>query len=649
MSLIGRLSGLERRSANLPLSEFDKMIEAGLSLGPLAVGKDLTVSGSLAVTAVYACVSFLADAIGGLPLPIYRERTDGGKEKIKEHPTYWILNEQANPEMTDFEFRSTMIGHVALWGNGFYEIQRDDAAYPTALWPLRPDKVEPFWGEDGRIAYKYQLPSGQPKIFRWWQVGRWRDFSTGGIVGLSRVKLGKEAIGLAAATEEFGGRFFGNGSWPAGFLRHPGKLSQQGKDNLKTSFEESHRGLSNAQRVAVLEEGIEWQQIGIPPEAAQFLESRQFQLREIARWFRVPSHILNDLGDTTYNNIENLGIGLVVYTIRPWAINIEKSLDRDLLLESERRSGIFIEHNVEGLLRGDMKSRYDAYAIGRQWGWLTPNKILALENMNPMGAEGDIALVPLNMVPAPQAGKTSQETPRSIEHRELLRLRLGDSYRALFNEAASRTLRREEADVMRAANKMLSRRDVAQFGDWLRQFYGEHVQFTERQFAAVLQSYNDQVAQSAADEINLSDIPDLSKFNQEYNQNLSIEWAMASEGQIRNVLRDAEEPIDALQAQFDNWRDTRPQHMAEQHTLEASNAVAKFVFASGGIQYLRWHVSGAACPYCQALNGKIAGITGNFINKNDAFQPDGQAPFIPSRNISHGPLHRGCKCYVAPA
>jgi HK97 family phage portal protein len=372
-------------------------------------GVNVTPQTALQYSAIFACVRILAETLASLPLNIYKRLPGGGKEKAVDHYLYQILHELPNPEMTSFEFRETLMGHLALWGNAFAEIERNNAGRIIGLWPLRPDCMtvernnglssETGWDAGGSLQYRYSLSNGEGVILKPWQILHVRGLSHNGIVGYSPIRLAREAIGLGLATEEYGARFFGEGTHPGGIMEHPGKLSEQAHQNLKKSLTEAYSGLGKSHRLMILEEGMKFSQIGIPPEDAQFIDTRRFQNEEIARIFRVPPHMLADLQRATFSNIEHQSIEFVVHTMVPWLKRWEQAIKRDLFLPSER--GVyFAEFNVDGLLRGDIKSRYEAYAVGRQNGWLSADDIRELENMNPLpDGQGKVYLTPLNMVP----------------------------------------------------------------------------------------------------------------------------------------------------------------------------------------------------------------------------------------------------------
>ena len=239
-------------------------------------------------TAVYACVRVLAEAIASLPLHTYRY-TDTGKEKAFDHHLFPLLHDEPNPEMTSFVFRETLMGHLLLWGNAYAQIIRDGRGKVMALYPLMPDKMTVERTEKGELFYLYSK-DGISYPLRSDEVLHIPGLGFDGLVGYSPIAMAKNAIGMAIATEEYGAKFFANGANPGGVLEHPGVVKDPSK--IRESWNAVYQGSGNAHRVAVLEEGMKFQSIGIPPEQAQFLETRKFQLNEIARIFRIPPHMV---------------------------------------------------------------------------------------------------------------------------------------------------------------------------------------------------------------------------------------------------------------------------------------------------------------------------------------------------------------------
>lgn len=335
------------------------------------------------VTAYLAAVKILSETIASLPLHLYQAR-DNRRERAPNHPLYEVLHDQANPEMTAYTFRETVQGHILNWGNGYAYIDRDGAGRVIALWPLLPDRTWPDRDEEGNLFYWTRLPkTDELRKLDPYDVLHIPGFGYDGICGYNPVKLAAEAIGLSLASEEFGARFFGDGANPSGIIEYPGKLRQEALENYKKEAKRAYEGLGNAHKIMILEEGLKYHQITIPPEAAQFLETRKFQVAEIARIFRVPLHMLQELERATFSNIEHQSIEFVQYTLQPWLIKWEQAIRMKLLTRREQRAGYYAKFNVNGLLRGDIKSRYEAYTQAINNATLSPNDVRELEDLNP--------------------------------------------------------------------------------------------------------------------------------------------------------------------------------------------------------------------------------------------------------------------------
>ena len=380
--------------------------------GQTSSGKTVNERTAMQTTAVYACVRVLAEAIASLPLHTYRY-TEKGKEKALDHHLYHLLHNEPNSEMTSFVFRETLMGHLLLWGNAYAQIIRDGRGNVMALYPLMPDKITVERTEKGELFYLY-TKEGVSYPLRSEEVLHIPGLGFDGLVGYSPIAMAKNAIGMAIATEEYGAKFFANGANPGGVLEHPGVVKDPSK--IRESWNAVYQGSKNAHRVAVLEEGMKFQSIGIPPEQAQFLETRKFQLNEIARIFRVPPHMVGDLERSSFSNIEQQSLEFVMYTLDPWVIRWEQAIQRALFSSTEKKE-CFVKFNVNGLLRGDYQSRMQGYAVGRQNGWLCADDIRELEDMNklPEGSGGGTYLVNGNMVDIAHAGTWAKEKTDGME------------------------------------------------------------------------------------------------------------------------------------------------------------------------------------------------------------------------------------------
>ena len=380
--------------------------------GTSTSGKTVNERTAMQTTAVYACVRILAETIASLPLHTYRYTTSG-KEKAIDHSLYYLLHSEPNPEMTSFVFRETLMGHLLLWGNAYAQIVRDGRGRVVAIYPLLPNKMTVNRNDQGQLYYDYDK-DGQSHILRGYEVLHIPGLGFDGLVGYSPIAMAKNAIGMAIATEEYGAKFFANGANPGGVLEHPGVVKDPAR--VRDSWNAVYQGSTNAHRVAVLEEGMKFQSIGIPPEQAQFLETRKFQINEIARIFRIPPHMIGDLDKSSFSNIEQQSLEFVMYTLDPWVVRWEQAMQRALFSESEKRQ-YFVKYNVDGLLRGDYQSRMNGYAVGRQNGWLSSNDIRELENLNQIPAElgGDLYLINGNMTKLADAGAFANKNTNGLE------------------------------------------------------------------------------------------------------------------------------------------------------------------------------------------------------------------------------------------
>ncbi len=379
-------------------------------MGGSSSGKAVTERSAMQMTAVYSCVRILAEAIAGLPLHLYRYTKDGGKEKATDHPLYLLLHDEPNPEMSSFVFRETLMTHLLLWGNAYAQIIRNGKGEVVALYPLMPNKMTVDRDEKGQLYYSYTRSEGEATTMKGSTVILHSEdvlhvpgLGFDGLVGYSPIAMAKNAIGLAIATEEYGAKWFANGAAPSGVLEHPGTIKDPSR--VREAWQSQFGGSSNSGKIAVLEEGMKYTPITIAPEQAQFLETRKFQINEIARIFRVPPHMVGDLEKSSFSNIEQQSLEFVKYTLDPWVVRWEQSITRRLLSPDEKRT-YYVKFNLEGLLRGDYQSRMNGYAIGRQNGWMSANDIRELENLDRIPAEdgGDLYLINGNMLPLKDAG-----------------------------------------------------------------------------------------------------------------------------------------------------------------------------------------------------------------------------------------------------
>nr|DAT97699.1 MAG TPA: Portal [Caudoviricetes sp.] len=384
-------------------------------MGPTAAGKTVNERSAMQLTAVYACVRILAEGIAGLPLHLYKCGKNGSREKAVDHPLYFLLHDEPNPEMTSFVFRETLMTHLLLYGNCYCQIIRDGRGQVAALYPLMPNQMSVDRDEKGQLYYTYLRSGEEADTMKKGTVYLLPEdvlhipaLGFDGLVGYSPIAMAKNSIGMGLACEEYGAKFFANGAAPSGVLEHPGTIKDITR--LRESWNAIYGGSKNAGKVAILEEGMHYSPISISPNEAQFLETRKFQVDEIARIFHVPPHMIGDLERSTFSNIEQQSLEFVKYTLNPWVCRWEQALTRSLLSPKEKRE-YSIKFNVDGLLRGDYQSRMNGYAVGRQNGWMSANDIRELENLDHIPAEqgGDLYLVNGNMIKMTDAATNPRE------------------------------------------------------------------------------------------------------------------------------------------------------------------------------------------------------------------------------------------------
>ncbi|MEQ1964395.1 phage portal protein [Xenorhabdus khoisanae] len=397
--------GLFRKSAE-PMTSRDLSELIGLSYDTYT-GRQVSPQLAMQLTAVFSCVRVLAESVGMLPCSLYEQRGRGNQRAVEER-LHKLLSVKPNNYMTPQEFWELLVACLCLRGN-FYAYKVKALGEVVELLPLDPGSVVAKLNNDWQPEYQVTFPNGDTATLTQADIWHVRIFTLNGLTGLSPVAYARQAIGLGLATEEHGSRLFGNGAVTSGVLQTSESLTDEAFNRLKTDFEAQHQGLANAHKPLILEMGLKWQQISLSAEDAQFLETRKFQLEEICRIFRVPLHMVQNTDRATFNNIENLGIGFINYSLVPYLTRIEQRINAGLV-RSHKQGRFYAKFNTGALLRGDMKSRFEAYATGINWGIYSPNECRELEELNPREG-GDIYLTPMNMTTQPeQSPKKEEET-----------------------------------------------------------------------------------------------------------------------------------------------------------------------------------------------------------------------------------------------
>jgi HK97 family phage portal protein len=382
--------------AGIPLR--DPALVKMLGGQPTESGVDIDERLALNISAVWQAVNIISGPLASLPLYVYEKTAPGTKRVAEGHPAHQLLHVSPNDEMTPIVFHETLQAHALTWGNGYARIEWEGDV-PREIVPLMPDQIEPDRGPDGELYYRFvaKYEDEKNEDIPADEMIHIPGLGFTGRQGYSVIGMARESLGLTAASERYGASLFGRGAVPGGVLETENSLEERARKNLRESWELMHRGPQNEHRVAILDEGIKFRSIGLPPEDSQFLQTRGFQVVEVARWFNVPPHMLRDLSQATFSNIEHQGLDFLIYTLGPWLMRWRQEYTRKLFRGPDRRR-YGVAHDVKSLLQTDTQGRYTAYATGRNNGFLTLNDILRSENMNTISdGTGDQRIMPANM------------------------------------------------------------------------------------------------------------------------------------------------------------------------------------------------------------------------------------------------------------
>lgn len=637
-------------------------------------GPKISEENALENAAVWNAITILSTIPAMLPLNLY-QRQSKGKQKATDHPYHKLLWIQPNPEMTAMPFREAMMGHLLTWGNAYIEKEWAESGYIKALWPIPPNRIRPERSKaTGRLIYYFKRNDGTEQTLTRDNIIHIPAFGGNGLMGYSPIRMHKEALGLAKAMEEFGAGFFGRGATPGAVLQHPETVSEEAQDRLKKQVHKAVGGLDNAHRLLILEEGMTWNKIGLPPEEAQFIQSRTFEIDEVARIYNLPPHLLKQLNRATFSNIEELGLEFVDYSLMPWLKRVEQNFTVQMHLV-ENGSGLFYEHNVDALLRGNITTRYAAYAQGRQWGWLSADDIRELENMNPLpDGQGEMYLIPMNMTTAEAMQQQLEELPMSVQQPLLLeekslyavkkkareappqgRKEQEKIFYPLFKNNAQRLINKEVIATTRALNKY--QRDVADtFNNWLDEFYQGHNQYVIDLLTPVYTAYAKAIRNAAGNEIGktIEETETLVNFLLDYIQKYADRHTSSSIGQIRSIMNDGdltyEEKKESVIGRLEEWNEKRAEKIANDEVVRSGNAIARAAWATVGITQLQWVNTGSkTCDFCVQMNGKVVGIEEFFLSADESIEGQHGGEWMKITGPkSHPPIHQGCVCMIVP-
>ena len=414
-------------------------------------GKPVSPETAIRLTAVWSSVRILTETIGSVPTILYRRLADDGREPARKLHVFKLLSKRPNPWQTALEFKEMMQFHVSLRGNAYAEIIDGPSGPFDKLIPHHPDLIEPRFLDDFTVEYEIRSVEGRPqRVIKMENMLHLRGpMSRDGLKGLSPIDEEREAVGFAMAAEEYGARFFRNAARPPGVIEAGGTFkNKEAANEFRRSWQESQTGV-NLHKTAVLPPGMTYKTIGLTNDQAQFLETRSYSAKDIARIFRIPPHMINEMGEATFSNIEQQSLEFVMNTMSPWFERWEQALERALLPDTDE---LFVEFFVDRLLRGDIKTRHAAYrqALGGA-AWATVNEIRVKENMS-RRPDGDELPKPLNM----QMGGGGEGEGEDREDRD---------------QAISELAETE----IQAVNSAAHGKEIGSFSKWVRRFYGRHV------------------------------------------------------------------------------------------------------------------------------------------------------------------------------
>lgn len=663
------------------LAAFEAWMDTSFGFRMASAGVKVDEESVVQLVAAFACIRLLSETLGSLPFIVYERKAAGGRDRVRNHPLYPLLHDLPNPEMTAMDFRSCMMVNCLIWGNAYAEKVVDGAGDLVGLYPIVSPRVEMKRATSGQLEYLVSLPDGKKTTLPADRIFKISFLSPNGLSGYRPLMLMQEAFGSAIATNQFSAKFFKNGAAASGTVEYPDSLSETAYERFKKDFEEKYGGIGNAHRLIFLEEGMKFTRLSTPPNEAQMLETRKFHVEEAARFFNVPPHMIQDLSRATFSNIEHQSISFAQYSIRPWAVRWEQAVYRDLFSPAERQN-YFAEILLEGLMRGDQQSRYQAYAIGRQWGWLSADDVRELENMNTLpDGQGSIYLVPMNMVPADQiedlgkvgsskedqasvgeddsdrsAGEPRAADPVPAKKRQVaaMRARVVNGHSRAYLDVGARIVKRETADIRKAVKKYLTERSSTEFSLWLEEYYRSAPDWIVRMVDPVNKSFagtiQELVAAEEGKELTEKMRSDLVTFTDDFSAAFAARHVGSSSGQIRKIINEAdsvESAAELISERLDSWDEKSAEQVARNEPAQLCNAVARETFAGFGVSRLMWVNTGSeTCPYCSQLNGRVVGISAPFILPGDSIDAaDGSGLRVYGPKM-HPPIHKGCACQV---
>jgi len=646
-------------------------------------GVDVNAETALGIPAFYACVRVLSEAMASLPLRLLKRNPDGSRERVTDHPLMELLKVAPNPEMTAFEWRELAMVHLTMRGNAYSRIVRQ-RGYPVALWPMHPDHVH-LERRNGHLGYIHRPPTGDGGTYAAADVLHFKGFGGNGLIGYNPLQVAREAFAHYLAAQGYGAKFFKNNAWASGVLKYPGKLDTESARRMASSWRAAHGG-DNQGAVAVLEEGVEFAPISVAPEDAQFIETLKLKRSDVCGIMRVPPHMIADLERATFSNIEQQDLYFAKHTCVPYCSRLEGAYNVRLLHAGERGI-LYLEHDLAGIMRGDLASRVEAYTKLWDRGVYNADEIRALENMNaqPDGL-GEVYYVPSNFYPAaegPPAAlppvipppeeddqadeaqvnacgcghehRTAPDVPRGMSETRSARIRIQRSYRGVLADAMRRVVRRDVQQIRAAMKKHL--RTKGSLADWLVEYFAD-TEYARRQLLPVFESLAEAIGPELSQEVESEwDMNEgLRHWVEAYVATAAEFHANGARDEISALLESGEDsPIDAIEAHLDGWENGGPNgsnpravSTALRESTRFGGALAGVVYTTAGVTAWTWRTSGEGCPWCDNLDGQVVGVSDGFFSKGDSVESADGGSMTMGHDVLHPPLHDGCDCAVEP-
>jgi len=620
---------------------FKALVGAGSSKSGVAVNKN----SALGYSPVWRALVLISQTLSTVPLQTF-QRTDRGRQPYRDHPLYDLLHDQANPIQSAQQFREQFWWNVEIQGIGLAEKVHTRTGKLRQLWNISPEDLTDISVSKDKLLFHFSNGQvlGPDKVFYCYGPG------SNGLQPRSPITVARESLGLGMAAEQFGSRFFGQGTHLGGFVEHDSTLKPESYERLKSSINEKYQGLGNSHKVIILEHGMKFKPAGFTNEDSQFLQTRKFQVEEVARWFGLQPHLIQDLERSTFSNIEHQGIEAVTYSWRPKAVRLEQAINAQLLTPEERKR-YYVEHNLDGLMRGDLQAQAQVWSQLAQAGVLNANEIRQWMNMNDQeGEQGKIYFMPMNMSDKSQAQIDDfRDKPQSQEQRKNIQTEIENRSIAARRRIAlsfRRAMERRSAELVNYDISLLKQVNSAYKDDYYKGEYKEKI-------LAKVQSTVGAVSRSMAQALYPALVNELGEFDEEEYEAFTERYVDSeAKRYYLNGKRDIDgvdfEDEDAIKHLKERWQESRASLFAGDELTQCRNALFYTGLVATGRTKIKWrNFGGAPCPYCEDLDGKVVGVTEPFLAEGTEYQPEGADHALPvSHNIKHAPAHAGCQCDV---